>query len=78
MDFDDDDVTVLCPRIGETAKQIKFRADRLFSVGVSWYFNTREGIDKGPFSSKQQAEHEINKFIRKIGFDLIRDESQMQ
>lgn len=66
---------VLCPRNGESSKDVKFRVSRLFSVETRWYFSTREGVDKGPFNSRKQAENEINKFIREIGFSLICNEN---
>lgn len=66
---------IRCPREGESAHQIQARAQRLFSIGRDWYFSTREGIDQGPFLSKKHAENAINKFIREIAFDLIRDDS---
>lgn len=39
---------VSCPRKGEDAKQMRFRANRLFSSGSACYFSTREGKDQGP------------------------------
>ena len=63
-----------CPRVGEGVQQIKSRENRLYSIGIDWFFSKREGIDEGPFISKKDAEDAINHFIRKIAFDLIRDD----
>lgn len=68
---------VRCPRVGESAQQVKPRENRLFLKGVSWYFSTREGIDEGPFISKKHAEDAINRFIRKIAFNLIRNDTPL-
>lgn len=57
---------VAYPRAGESAQHIKFRAQRLFSIGTDWYFSTREGIDQGPFESKEVAHAAIVKFIREL------------
>ena len=54
------------PRTGETEEQIRFRADRLFTIGHDWYFSTREGIDRGPFESKADAQEAITIYIREM------------
>ena len=63
-----------CPRVGEKVQQIQSRESRLYSVGADWFFSKREGVDEGPFVSKKDAEDAINNFIRKIAFNLIRDD----
>lgn len=50
-------------RSGETGN-IPFRSGRIFNVGMQWYFATREGIDRGPFEDRNDAEAELNLFIR--------------
>ena len=45
-------------RDGERFKQW-FRANRAFCVSTSWYFSTREGVEVGPFDSKDEAESAI-------------------
>ena len=35
-----------------------FRSDRLFCTGDAWFFQTREGIDVGPYESQLEAEIE--------------------
>lgn len=49
-------------RKGETG-HAPFRSGRLFSIGFEWYFSTREG-ERGPFSSKTEAETELALFLR--------------
>ena len=50
-------------RQGETGS-VPFRSGRLFSVGMQWYFMTREGLDRGPYMDKTNAEAELKLFIR--------------
>lgn len=59
---------VTCPRKGEHDIPISFRANRLFSIGVNWYFSTREGVDQGPFITKEIAEYEVNNYICAMQF----------
>ena len=40
-----------------------FRSERMFSIGHEWFFATREGVDKGPFLSREQAESALSDFI---------------
>jgi hypothetical protein len=35
---------------------MRFRGSHLFPAGGKWYFNTREGLDVGPFASRAEAE----------------------
>ena len=49
-------------RAGEDGA-VPFRTGRFFNVGAKWYFATREAIDQGPFNSKGEAEHALNKYI---------------
>jgi len=41
-------------RAGEKPR-LRFRTDRLFAVSDGWYFTTREGIDVGPYSTREEA-----------------------
>ncbi len=43
-----------------------FKTNRIFQVNGEWYFTTREGEDKGPFTSKADAEVQIALYIRRI------------
>lgn len=52
------------PRKGEQDIPMTFRSSRYFSIGADWYFSTREGVDKGPYQSKEQAKEAVEKFIR--------------
>ena len=49
-------------RQGE-ATSFPFRSERMFSIGHEWFFATREGIDKGPFLNREQAEGALSEFI---------------
>lgn len=50
-------------RMGEVGS-IPFRSGRIFNVGMQWYFATREGIDRGPFDDRDDAEAELRLFVR--------------
>jgi hypothetical protein len=50
-------------RKGEPSKGW-FRSDRFYRADGQWYFTTREMIEKGPFSSRQDAEGELLLFMR--------------
>ena len=39
------------------------RSDRLFTQHNYWYFRTREGMDIGPYDSKNDATNGINSFL---------------
>ncbi len=40
-----------------------FRCNRFYNLKGKWFYSTREGIDFGPFESKEEAADELNKFI---------------
>ena len=44
---------------------IPFRSGRFIVVANNWYFATREGMNKGPYSSKPEAETALKLFIEK-------------
>ena len=46
----------------ESAKP--FRSDRFFQVDGAWFFSTREGIDIGPYSTKEDAEREERNLVK--------------
>lgn len=52
------------PRKGEQDIPITFRTSRFFAIGTDWYFSTREGIDQGPYQSKELAKEAVTEFIR--------------
>lgn len=49
-------------RMGEKCS-IPDRSQRLFQLQEYWYYTTREGIDIGPFDTRQEAEKGISNFI---------------
>ena len=53
-------------RSGEEGSSIPFRTGRFFCVGLEWYFATREGLDRGPFANKEDAEAELMIYIRDL------------
>jgi len=51
------------PRHGET-RPAPFRSGRFFNIGSQWYFACREGMDRGPFSTRQMAERALSLHIQ--------------
>ena len=44
-------------------KSVPLRSDRFFAVNHDWFFTTREGVDIGPFATKQDAYNGLIDFI---------------
>lgn len=44
-----------------------FRFDRFYRIGEDWYFSTRENLQVGPFSHRDDAEAELMIFLRHTG-----------
>ncbi len=42
-------------RKGEELK-VQFRSSRVYQVDDAWYFSTREGINLGPYATREDAE----------------------
>jgi len=38
-----------------------FRSERVFSTGNDWFFQTREGIDVGPYPTRETADVEAKR-----------------
>lgn len=51
-------------RDGEDRTQA-YRSQRMFAIGSSWYFSTREGKEQGPFVSREIVEQAIKTYIQK-------------
>ena len=49
-------------RRGETGA-VPFRSGRYFVVDNYWYFASREGMDKGPYSTRGEAEIALKAFL---------------
>ncbi|WP_369602885.1 DUF6316 family protein [Hahella sp. SMD15-11] len=43
---------------------VPFRSDRFFCVAGKWHFTTREGVEIGPFSSRERAQEGLKAYIR--------------
>ncbi|MDY6979918.1 MAG: DUF6316 family protein [Pseudomonadota bacterium] len=50
------------PRDGE-AGPVPFRSGRFFNIGSQWYFACREGMDRGPFSTRHMAELALSEHV---------------
>lgn len=51
-------------RAGEKDKVVPFRNERYFCTNGEWYFETRNGGQYGPYSSKKEMEAELLLFLR--------------
>jgi hypothetical protein len=40
-----------------------FRSARYFSINGTWYFQTREGFDEGPFEHREQLEDAVERYV---------------
>ena len=50
-------------RSGEALKTW-FRSERFLCVNEKWYFVTREFTQEGPFDNREEAQLELNLYIR--------------
>ncbi len=50
-------------RLGEN-ERFTYRSGRFFNVGNEWYFATREGVDQGPFDTREDAEVAALSYVR--------------
>ena len=57
-------------RRGESPRP-RFRGTQLFPAGGKWYFNTREGLDVGPFETRADAQ--INSTRLRLVLAKIKD-----
>mgnify|MGYP007012736374 FL=1 len=53
-------------------KGVYFRSDRFYEVDKKHYFSTREGIEIGPFRSKNEADLDFERFIGRIEKNKLR------
>lgn len=42
---------------------VPFRSGRFFVVDNKWYFACREGMDKGPYTTRDEAEMYLKAFL---------------
>ena len=52
-------------RTGEKVSQ-PYRTGRFYSVANKWYFSVRETKDLGPYSTKLEAEKQLDNYISDI------------
>ncbi len=45
-------------------EKMHFQMERFVQQNGQWYYTTREGDEKGPFDSKQDAEGDLIAYIR--------------
>lgn len=50
-------------RVTDHYQTVYFRANRFHNSNGYWYFVTREGINMGPFESKERAETELANYL---------------
>ena len=43
-----------------------FRSDRVFTAQDKYYFTTREGVDIGPFDSREAAGNGLKNFVEAV------------
>jgi hypothetical protein len=50
-------------RKGEPTGGSRVRSDRYAFANGAWYFATREGMDVGPFASREEAEQACDRLL---------------
>ena len=50
-------------RADDSNKQPHEQSDRIFKKDNFWFFNTREGMEVGPFNSRQEARYALLYFV---------------
>ncbi len=53
-------------REGE-AEKVHFRADRFHQSNGQWYYLTRDGVQHGPYATREDAAMELKFYLQKIG-----------
>ncbi len=53
-------------RVTDRKPKVRFRANRFHRSNGYWYFVTREGINMGPFESKERAESQLTNYLEAI------------
>ena len=57
---------MLSKREQDTDTSVHFRSDRVSLVNGLYFFSTRENTLEGPFSSKEDAMHETEAYVRRM------------
>lgn len=51
-----------------------FRSERVLHINDKWFFLTREQTQEGPFTSRGEADRELNYYIRSMNhFSVIKN-----
>lgn len=54
-----------------------FRTERLYSVGLNWYFMTREGTEEGPFDTREEALLRLERYLMVMNSGLLSPECEL-
>jgi hypothetical protein len=57
--------------------QSRFRSDRMFQDGDSWFFFTRECTIEGPFPGRIEATNQLDLYLKAMNSGLIDPESDL-
>jgi hypothetical protein len=57
---------MLAKRKGDSKAATRFRSDRMFCDGGSWFFYTREGSTEGPFGNEAEAAARLEAYIQVV------------
>ncbi len=53
---------------------IPFRSGRFFNIDINWYFACREGMDHGPFDSREKAAGALKRYL--AAYSGVQDKSE--
>ena len=45
-------------------EKVHFQMDRIAQQNGVWFYMTREGVQRGPFESREDAEDDLSEYIR--------------
>jgi hypothetical protein len=51
-------------RTGDEGQKSYFRTDRLFLSNGEYFFSTREGVDQGPYATRDDAEKALRHYLQ--------------
>jgi hypothetical protein len=57
-------------RSTDKGMKLHYRMDRFVQQNGEWFYSTREGEDRGPFRSKEEAQEDLQSYIRKFNNTL--------
>lgn len=61
------------PRKQEPAKKF-YRSERTVFINDRWYYQSRENAPEGPFSTREDAEYAVQRYLEVVNSPMFQDE----